>query len=903
MANNNSKKKLYLIDGMALIYRAHFALIRNPLMTADGRHTSAIYGFFNSILKLLKEENPEYFAVILDSKEPTFRHKLFKDYKATREKMPEELVEQIQPILDFLYAANIPILRKPGYEADDIIGTISKKALKHSLDTYIVSGDKDLMQLINESTFLYTPGNRFKPTIIYDENRVIEKWGVRPNKIIDFLALMGDTSDNIPGVDGVGHKTAQKLLNEYNNIHSVIDNAENIKNKRVSSGLIKAKNYYKTSLKLVTIDNEVSVEFKIEDFKRKPANSPKLLELLQTYELFSLKKQLDGILINEKSENNKTKNTKKYELIKSIKDLKQLCKNLQKSNIIALDTETTSINPHDADLVGISISFEKNKGFYIPILGLEKDKLLKLNEVINLLNPILHNKEIIKIGQNIKYDIIVLEKAGFTIKGIGFDTMIAAHLINPAIHEYKLDFISKQYLGYSMMSITELIGEGKNQITMDKVSVHKSALYASEDADITFQLFNKFRKLIEEENLEDYYNKIDIPLIPVLVEMEKNGVYLDCEFLQNLSVDLEQKLEKTIKDIYLIAGKNFNINSPKQLAEILFDELELKQIRKRSTDVNVLEILKNYHPLPEKILDYRQYKKLKSTYVDALPGYVNKRTGRVHTSWNQTIAATGRLSSTNPNFQNIPIRTRLGREVRKAIKPQKSKWKLMSADYSQIELRIMAHLSGEEALITAFQNNEDIHSRTASLVFKVPVDNITDNQRRTAKVVNFGIMYGAGPFRISQELGISIPEARKLIDNYFYTYPGIKNYIDSLLENAKINGYVQTIHGRKRKTRFLNSGNRQQVQAESRVITNMPIQGTAAELIKIAMINIHQCLEEHQMNSKMILQVHDELIFEFPPEEGGILEEIIVKEMEGALKLDVPLKVDVGIGDHWFDAH
>ena len=888
---------------MALIYRAHFAMIKNPLMTSDGRHTSAIYGFFNSLFKLIKDEKPEYFAVILDSKEPTFRHKLFKDYKATREKMPEELVEQIQPILDFLKAANFPIIKKPGYEADDIIGTISKRAISHSLDTYIVSGDKDLMQLVNKSTFLYTPGNRFKPTTIYNEEKVIAKWGVKPGKIIEFLALMGDTSDNIPGVEGVGQKTASKLLNEYENIYEIIKNAEKIKNKRVSNGLIKSRDYFEISLKLVTIDDEVPIEFEIEDFIRKNINGEDFLKLLQNYELYSLQKHIEDIFIDENINNNISKEEKKYTLIKSINELKFLCEKIKKSKLIAIDTETNSINPLLAELVGISISIKENEGYYIPILGLETEKLLELNQVIKILNPILSDPKIKKCGQNIKYDIIVLNNAGFIINGIEFDTMIAAHIINPAINEYKLDFLSQQYLGYSMMPITKLIGETKNQITMDRVSVDKTSFYASEDADITLQLYNKFRKIIEEQNFSRYFYEIDVPLIPVLVEMERNGVYLDCDFLKIFSYELENKLEKIILEIYSIADREFNINSTKQLAEILFDELKLKQIRKRSTDVRVLEILKNYHPLPEKILYYRQYKKLKSTYVDALPEYVNKNTNRIHTSWNQIITATGRLSSTNPNFQNIPIRTTLGKEIRKAIRPENSKWKLMSADYSQIELRVMAHLSKEKALIKAFNGDEDIHSQTASQVFNIPVNNVTEDQRRTAKVVNFGIMYGAGPFRMSQELGISLPEARKLIDNYFSTYPGIKNFIDNTLENAKNNGYVETIYGRKRKIRYLKSGSRQQIQSESRVITNMPIQGTAAELIKIAMINIHKCLKLNQMKTKMILQVHDELIFEYPVVESDKLKKIVVDNMESAMELDVPLKVDIGTGKHWFDAH
>ncbi len=888
---------------MALIYRAHFAMIKNPLITSNGNHTSAIHGFFNSIFKLLRDENPEYFAVILDCKEPTFRHKMYKEYKATRPKMPEELAEQIQPILDFLEAANFPMIKLPGYEADDIIGTITENARSHDVDTYIVSGDKDLMQLVNESTFVYSPGNRFKPTTIYDEKKVIEKWGIPSEKITEFLALMGDTSDNIPGVEGVGNKTASKLLIEYKDIDSIFENAESVKNKRVSAGLINAREYYKTSLKLVTIDTNVPIDSNINNFIRRPANSKKLINLISQYELFSLQKQVDLLLIEKKEKIVTKKVNKNYRLVKSIDELILLCKEIKNLPLIAIDTETTSIDPHSAELVGISISDKENTGFYIPVKGLESKQLLKIELVIEVLNPILADKSIRKCGQNIKFDIIVLNNAGFELNGIYFDTMIGAHLMNTAIHEYNLDFLAQQYLGYSMMPISELIGEGKSQITMDEVSIEKASFYASEDADITFTLTKKFESILKDDEVLEYYNKIDNPLIPVLVEMEHEGVFVDCKFLKKLSNELGKKLENSISEIYDMAGREFNINSPKQLSEILFDELELKTVRKRSTDVRVLEVLKNYHPLPEKILEYRQYKKLKSTYVDALPEYVNDKTNRIHTSWNQTIAGTGRLSSTKPNFQNIPIRTELGREVRKAIKPENKGWKLLSADYSQIELRIMAHLSEEKVLIDAFNNGDDIHARTASLVFNTNVNQITEDQRRTAKVVNFGIMYGAGPFRMSQELGISMPKARDLIDNYFNTYPGIRNYIDSTIASAKENGFVSTIHGRKRKTRFLNTGNRQQAQAESRAIINMPIQGSASELIKLAMINIYSKLKSEKLKSKMILQVHDELIFELPENELNQLQEIVVFEMENAMKLKVPLKVDVGIGKHWFNAH
>lgn len=895
--------KLYLVDGMALIYRAHFAMIRNPLLTSDGRHTSAIFGFFNSLFKLIIDENPEYLVVVMDSKEPTFRHDIYPEYKATREKMPEELIEQLAPIFQILDSAGIAMIRKPGFEADDIIGTLVTDQQANSMESYIITGDKDLMQLVDNSTFVYTPGNRFKPTTIYDSEKVKEKWGVEPTLIPELLALMGDTSDNIPGVEGVGSKTAAKLLNEYKSIENVFNHAEDVRNKRVSAGLIKGRDTYQLSMDLVKIDKNVPLnsDADFSRFKQTQMNGELILPILQEFELFSLVKLLDPVLIKDKSVAQDTQ--KNYLCLFTENELSSAAEKIKSTGFLALDTETTSTDALTTELVGISLSIEENSGWYIPVMSPEKSKNVDIELIKKTIGPVLADSDIKKSGQNIKFDIHVLINYGFDVNGIEFDTMVAAHLLEPGLQGYKLDDLSVQNLGYTMKPITDLIGEGKNQCTMDEIGINDISFYAAEDADVTLQLAHHFREKLKKDELDHCFDTVEMPLVPVIIKMEKTGVFIDKEFLSQISLDLEKKLTETEEDIHGLAGREFNINSPKQLGEILFDDLKLKPIRKRSTNVHVLEVLKYHHPLPEKILEYRQYKKLKSTYVDALPDHINPITERIHTNWNQTIAATGRLSSTHPNFQNIPIRTELGREVRKAFCAQEEGYKIFSADYSQIELRIMAHLSEEPELINAFENDEDIHARTASLVFKEHVEKITPDQRRAAKVVNFGIMYGAGPFRMSQELGITMAEARQLIDEYFQTYSGIKNYIDESLAFARDFGFVKTIYGRKKKTKFLNTDNRMAAQAESRAAINMPIQGSASEMIKLAMIGIHQKLNADNYQSKMTMQVHDELVFEVHDDEIDSLSEMVVKEMENAIPLKVPVKVETGIGKNWFEAH
>jgi len=896
-------KRLFLIDGMAQIYRAHFAMIKNPLITKDGRQTSAIFGFMNSLFKLLRDENPDYIAVVLDCKEPTFRHKLYTEYKATREKMPEELVEQLEPLYEVISHTNIPMLKKPGFEADDIIGTLVKKAEQAGLITYMVTGDKDMMQLVSDSTFMYAPGNRFKPTTIYDKIKVKEKWGVGPDGIIDMLALVGDTSDNVPGVDGVGPKTAKKLLDQYKDIETILEHADEAKNKRVRAGLQNGRDLVHLSRELVTIHCDVPVEFHVEELIRKDMDGEALAHDFQDLEMYSLITQVEALSGNavvplEQPDKN-------YQTILTQTELDSLITTISNAELISFDLETTSVKSLEADIVGLSFSVKANTGYYIPVEYPEKESKpgLTLDIVLENLKPIFENDSNRFCGQNIKYDALVLSRYGIHLENIVFDSMIAEYMLHPEKNSYKMDYLSIDYLNYRMVPIDALIGTGLHQKSMAEVPLEDIAFYASEDADIAFQLAGILKDKLEEESLFEPYNEIEIPLIPVLTTIEKNGVYLNLDFLAELSRKFGEELELLTEKIHQMAGREFNINSPKQLGEILFDELELKPIRKRSTAVEVLQVLKNYHPLPEEVLKYRHLAKLKNTYVDAMPNYVNKATGRVHTSLNQTIAATGRLSSTSPNFQNIPIRTETGREVRKAFVSQNSDWVILSADYSQVELRIMAHYSQEPELISAFAEDADIHSRTAAMVNGITESEVTADQRRSAKVVNFGIMYGAGPYRMSQELGINIADAKTLIDNYFDTYPGIRKYMDKTLSLARDRGYVETLYKRRRKTGNLNASNRNIVQAEERVAINMPIQGTAADIIKIAMINIHKKMDSENYQGKMILQIHDELLFECPQAEVEKLAAMVIEEMEGAVQLSVPLKVDWNYGKSWYEAH
>ena len=896
-------KKLFIIDGYAILYRAHYALIRNPLITSYGFHTSALFGFTNQLIKIIKDENPDYLVCAFDSKEKTFRHKIYSDYKANRPEMPEELQKQIPHLWELLDGMNIPVLRKPGYEADDIIGTVTESVLDKKIQSYIVSGDKDFMQLINDKIFLYTPGKRNSAPDIYDIDGVIKKWGLPPEKIIDLLALMGDSSDNVPGVAGVGVKTAVKLLKEYDNIESVLDNASKISNKRVHNGLMNGRDKAFLSKELVTIIKDVDVDTNVENFLLKSFDQEALGKKFEELEFYALLKYL---AIDEPEKITK-KEKKNYQTILDLKALKEMVVELKNAKYVSIDLETTSVNPMIAEIVGISVSYNKNSAFYIPILYPEKKKNNfgdnDLEVALIVMKEFLENNDIKKVGQNIKYDALILYRHGVKVSNIYLDTMIAAHILNPAAKSYKLDALSIEFLNYNMVPIEDLIGKGKDQITMDLVPLDKISYYAAEDADIVFQLAEIFAPKLEENGQLNFFADIEMPLIDVLMKMENEGVYVDEDLLNEMSLNIGERLDLLVKEIYNIAEEEFNINSTQQLAKILFDDLKLTQIKKRSTAENVLKELVNEHELPELILSYRKLNKLKNTYIDALPASINKNTKRIHSTFNQTIAATGRLSSTGPNFQNIPIRTVDGREIRKSFIAQQKNWGIFSADYSQIELRIMAHLSEDKELCKAFKDNLDIHDRTASLIYNVPLDDVQPEMRRTAKVINFGIMYGAGPFRISQELGISRKAAQEIIKQYFIQYSGIQNYIDDTLSKARSDNYVETILGRRRYVWDVNSENALKKQAAERVAINMPIQGSAAELIKIAMIDIQKNIENDKLNSKMILQIHDELLFEYPLDEEEHLISMVKKSMENAMSLKVPIIVDYGFGKDWFEAH
>ena len=897
------KKKLFIVDGYAILYRAHYALIRNPLITSYGFHTSALFGFANHIIKLINDEKPDYLVCAFDSKEKTFRHKMYSNYKANRPEMPIELQHQIPHLWEVLEAMNIPVLKKPGFEADDIIGTITNSVSDSQIESYIVSGDKDFMQLINDKVFLYAPGKRNYPPVIYDRQGVIKKWGLPPEKIIDLLALMGDSSDNVPGVSGVGVKTAVKLLKEYDNIESVLDNASKIKNKRVYNGLTNGRESAYLSKELVTIVKDVDVDTSIEKFIINSFNHEDLSKKFEELEFYGLLKYVSDDDVDIKTK----KIEKVYKTILNIDELKELVKKVQNSDMVSIDLETTSVNPMVAEIVGVSISFKKNEGFYVPVLYLEKNKnnfgTDDLKIVLENIKGFLENDKIKKVGQNIKYDTLIFSRNGINVTGIYFDTMVAASILNPSARSYKLDMLSIEFLNYTMVPIEDLIGRGKDQITMDMVPIEKAAYYAAEDADIVLQLSQIFISKLEENKQMDFFIDIEMPLITVLTKMELEGVFVDQESLNAMSVKIGDRLDILVKEIYKISDTEFNVNSTQQLAKILFDDLKLTQIKKRSTAENVLKELIQEHELPILILEYRKLNKLKNTYVDALPTVINLDTNRIHSTFNQTIASTGRLSSTNPNFQNIPIRTKEGREIRKSFITQRENWEILSADYSQIELRVMAHLSEDLELCNAFNANLDIHTRTASLIYNVSIDDVQPDMRRTAKVINFGIMYGAGPFRISQELGISRKASQEIIKEYFNQYSGVKKYISATLDNARSDNYVETLLGRRRSVWDINSQNALKRQAAERIAINMPIQGSAAELIKIAMIDVQKNIELEHLSSKLILQIHDELLFEFPVEEKDVLIPLVKKSMENAMKLKVPIIVDYGSGKDWFEAH
>ena len=905
-----NKERLFIIDGMAQIYRAHFAMITNPLTTKDGKHTSVIYGFLNMLFKIIRDEKPDYLVIAMDSKSKTFRHDLFADYKANRQKMPDEISYQIPILKEIINYLGVELIEKPGYEADDIMGSLSKIAESIDIESYIVSGDKDMLQMVNDNIIVYSPGNRFKPTTKFQKDNVKDKMGVYPNRVIDLLSLIGDSSDNIPGVRGVGPKTAIKLIEEFDNIENILDNIDKIKNERIKNLIKDNIDDLILSKELVTIKSDMDINFSKDDYKFiKIKDKDNVIKMIKDYELSSIATSLEKLdLIKIKNEPKIIKK-KDYHLILDDKQLDHAIKSIINAKIISFDLETTGVNPMTAEIVGLAISIDRDQGYYIPILFPNNiDTRIKpeinYKNIFERIAPIFNCSKTLYLGQNIKYDILILKRYGIDVNGNMFDTMIAAHLIDPDRRSYKMDLLSLDYLEYEMMPIEKLIGpKGKNQKLMSDVELEKISYYACEDSDIALQLFKIFSEKLSKNNLNEIFNEIEIPTMKVLIDMEFEGINIDISFFEKLSVQIGEEIENISKNIFSYTDCKFNINSPKQLSEILFDQLKLTPIKKRSTSVDVLEELKKQHPIAEELLKFRHFSKLKNTYLDAIPMHINPTTKKVHTSFNQTIASTGRLSSTKPNLQNIPIRTKISREIRKGFVSSNLDSYLFAADYSQVELRIMAHFSNENELIHSFKNNIDIHSRTAANIFKVKTEDVDFTQRRTAKVVNFSIMYGAGPFRLSQELDISLKEAKNIIEAYFDTYPGIKTFMENTLSNAREKGYVETLLGRRRYADGLTSSNMNIVKAEERACINMPIQGTAAELIKIAMINVHKKINEAKLKSKMILQIHDELLFDVPKNEIETLSNLVKYEMENAIKLKIPLKVDCDYGKNWFEAH
>ena len=903
--SSKQQKRLFIIDGYATLYRAHYALIRNPLTNTAGTPTSAVFGFANQVFQLIDDEKPDYLVAAFDSKGKNFRHELYTDYKANRSEMPDEIQTQLPYLWELLEAMNIPILRVGGVEADDIIGTVAKMCDKENLQCNIVSGDKDFMQLINDKTFLYAPQARKRAKEIFDKKKVLEKWGVGPEHIIDLLGLMGDSSDNVPGVQGVGPKTAQKLIQDFGSIENIYEEIDNISNEKMREKLLNSKDNALLSKQLVTILTDVKIDATINDFEKREMDSSKLEDIFKELEFSGLLKKIGS---NKSINIESVKREKNYNNLITVDQLTSFVSSVKENEWLSVDLETTSINPMVAEIVGFSFSMKKDTGVYVPIRFKDKkDNLFgddDLQTAIDILKPILENSNIPKTGQNIKYDALIMKRYGINLDGIAFDTMIAAHLISPNSRSYKLDNLSISHLNYKMVPIKDLIGSGKNQITMDQVTLEDISFYAAEDADVVIELTEIFIKELKNQKLYNYFMAIEIDLLPVLIDMQFNGIFVDKDYLAIRSDEIGIKIDALHNEITKLAGQDFNVNSSQQLAQILFDKLDLPMIKKRSTAEAVLSELKDKHELPKLVLDYRKLFKLKNTYLDPIPTNINPTSNRVHSSFNQTMTATGRLSSSSPNFQNIPIRTEDGKDVRKAIRAQSSDYQIFSADYSQVELRVMAHLSQDKALIQALNNGEDIHTFTAKNIFNIHKDeDVLPEMRRTAKIVNFGIMYGAGPFRLSQELDVPFGEAKKIKDAYFSKYIGIEDYIAKSKLLIKSEKSVQTLLGRKRAVWDSDSQNKIRRDAAERMAINMPIQGTAAEMIKIAMIKIYKDLKDNNLKSKLILQVHDELLLEVHKDEVDYISEMVIKNMKKAIELDVPIEIDCGFGPSWYEAH
>ncbi len=886
------RPKLFLIDGSSYLFRAFYALPH--LSNSKGTPTNAIYGFTQMLLKVLKEHRPTYLAIVFDSKAPTFRSEIYQAYKANRPPMPEALALQIPYIRKIIEGYRIATLEKEGFEADDLIATVAKR-VSSEMEVVIITGDKDILQLVNDRIMVYDTMKDKK----FGIDEVKERFGVEPEKIIEVMGLAGDPIDNIPGVPGIGEKTAIELIQKFGSIENLLNHLEEVPQKRLKERLEQYGAQARISRKLAELPTDLPISFQVEDFTVPPPDLRTLRELFRELEFTKLLKELP-------SEESSRDHERDYRLILKEEEFLSLIENLRGGSWISIDLETTSPYPVWANLVGISLSYQPHQAFYIPVghQGPHPLSQLPLSQVLGGLKPILEDPSIKKVGQNIKYEWIVLKRYGIELQGILCDTMIASYLLNPTKHNHNLSELARDYLDLKLIEYQEVAGS--KGVTFDQVELEKAKDYGGQDADVTLQLSHLLLPKLKEEGLQKLFEEVEMPLSIVLAKMEMNGVKIDTDLLREFSKEIEIQLRQKIERIYSLAGEVFNINSSQQLGKILFEKLKLPVIKKTktgfSTDVEVLEKLSTYHELPLEILGYRNLSKLKSTYVDTLPKLVHPETGRVHTSYHQTVTATGRLSSSDPNLQNIPVRTEEGNRIRQAFIPEKGWW-ILSADYSQIELRILAHLSQDQTLIEAFRRGEDIHSRTASEIFGVPLEKVTPLMRRQAKVINFGIIYGMSAYGLSQQLGTEPKMAQTYIDEYFKKYPGVQIYIQKSLEEARAKGYVTTLLQRRRYLPEMNSPTASIRQANERIAINTPLQGTAADIIKVAMIRIQNQLENLRLKTRMIMQVHDELVFEVPGEEMERASTMIRKEMESVMELSVPLRVSLSSGRNWAEAH
>ncbi len=884
-------ERFFILDGHSHCYQAYYA-ITAKLTTPDGKPANAVYGFTRMLQKLLREHHPEYVVVVFDTKYATHRHNSYAEYKANRKPTPAELQAQIPLIYKVVRAYNIPIYAARGYEADDIISALVKKLSEKNLEIIIATSDKDMEQLLSPQVKIFNA----KKGVMIDQETLFREKGIRPEQVVDVLSLSGDSSDNVPGVPGIGNKTALELIQKWGSLESVLSSIDQISGKKRQENLRVFSDQARLSQKLIKLYSEIPIPIDMNACKLDTTENTKLKKLFREFGFNTL---LADMVATAKTEETQ------YHLINTGEKFHEFFEQLKNQKVFSIDLETTNVKPLKAQIVGISFSWQAKEAYYLPFMAPNGIEHLDANTALPKIRAVLEDENIKKIGQNIKYDLLVLRNNNIHLQGIAFDSMIASYLLNPVKRNHNLDDIALEYLSYKTITTSELIGSGKEQITMDRVAVDKVCQYACQDADVAYRLANITEPLLKKEGLWHLFQHIEIPLIYVLAEMEWNGITLETHVLKEMSCRLTTKLQQLEKEIYASAGYEFNIDSPRQLSEILFEKLELPRLRKTktgsSTDANVLSTLAWRHALPKLVLEYRQLTKLKNTYVDALPAMINQSTGRVHTSFNQTVTATGRLSSSEPNLQNIPIRTDIGREIRRAFVPSEKDTLFLSADYSQIELRILAHFSEDAALITAFQQDKDIHSVVASAIYNVPIEGVTSEMRRNAKAVNFGIIYGLSEFGLSRDTGLTLEESRQFINAYFSLYHGVKKYRDTVIEEAKACGYVQTLFNRKRAVPDIRSEDKKRRNLAERIAVNTIIQGTAADLIKVAMNNIHAKLKKGEYGAKMILQIHDELLFEVKENKLASTRSMIQEEMSHAVTLNVPVKINIKTGKNWME--